>query len=38
MFQFGIQTDEIEDFNIKDMKCFPEDWRLPMNLSGFATC
>ena len=26
----------IEEFNIKDMKSFEADWRLPKNLSGFA--
>lgn len=30
--------DEVEDFGIKEMKTFPGDWRLPQNMSGFASC
>lgn len=36
--EYGIQTDEVEEFNIKDMKSFPGDWRLPISVSGFSCC
>jgi hypothetical protein len=26
---YGTQTDEVEDFNFKDMKTFPCYWKLP---------
>jgi hypothetical protein len=35
--EYGVQTDEVEEFIIKDMKCFPGDWRLPINVSGFSS-
>ena len=36
--EFGIQTDEVEDFSVKEMKAFPGDWKLPIALSGFSSC
>lgn len=36
--EFGIQSDEVEEFGIKEMKCFPADWKLPLNVSGFSSC
>ena len=36
--EYGVQTDEVEEFSIKDMKSFPGDWRLPKAISGFACC
>lgn len=36
--EVGVQTDEVEEFNIKDMKSFPGDWRLPKSISGFSSC
>lgn len=36
--EYGVQTDEVEEFCIKDMKCFPGDWRLPNAVSGFSSC
>ncbi len=36
--QHNVATDEVEEFNIKDMKMFPGDWRLPMNIAGFSSC
>jgi len=36
--EYGVQTDEVEEFHIKDMKSFPGDWRLPQPISGFASC
>ena len=36
--EYGVQTDEVEEFNVKDMKAFPGDWRLPISVSGFSCC
>mmetsp|Transcript_17829 Transcript_17829/g.12782 ORF Transcript_17829/g.12782 Transcript_17829/m.12782 type:complete len:151 (+) Transcript_17829:463-915(+) len=36
--EFGVPTDEVDEFNIKDMRSFPADWRLPSCLSGFSAC
>lgn len=35
---FGVQTNEVEEFNSKDMKNFPIHWKLPEALAGFASC
>lgn len=35
---YGVQTNEIEEFNTKDMKTFPVHWKLPANLAGFGCC
>lgn len=30
--------DEILEFNLKHMKVMPNDWHLPLAVSGFAAC
>ena len=34
--EFGIQSDLIEEFSLRDMKVFPTYARMPTPLSGFA--
>ncbi len=36
--EFGVQTDEVEEFLFKEMKSLPGDWKLPQSMSGFAIC
>lgn len=36
--EYGIQSDEVEEFSIKQMKSYLADWKLPEPLSGFGYC
>jgi hypothetical protein len=35
---YGVQTNEVEEFNTRDMQNFPVYWKIPQNLAGFSAC